>query len=71
MLSTATLFQGDKLDRQARVADLFAKQAQVYGAWVAANLVLLAALVVLLRRPAAPPAALANESDTDFRTRAA
>jgi alpha-1,2-mannosyltransferase len=35
---------------------LFAKQAQVYGAFVAAYFVLLGALVVLLRRPANPPA---------------
>jgi alpha-1,2-mannosyltransferase len=40
-----------------RLYQLFAKQAQVYGAFVLAYLVLLAALIVLLRRPANPSAA--------------
>lgn len=35
-----------------RLSQLFAKQAQVYGTFVAAYFVLLAALIVLLRRPA-------------------
>jgi hypothetical protein len=34
---------------------LFAKKAQVYGAFVVANLVLLSALVVLLRHPTGGP----------------
>jgi hypothetical protein len=40
-----------------RLYQLFAKQAQVYGAFVLAYFVLLAALVVLLRRPANPSVA--------------
>lgn len=40
-----------------RLYQLFAKQAQVYGAFVLAYLVLLAALVVLLRRPSRPASA--------------
>jgi hypothetical protein len=71
MLSTATLFQGDKLDRQARVTDLFAKHAQVYGAWVVASLVLVAALVVLLRRPPEPAPLAGHQPDTRPHSRAA
>jgi alpha-1,2-mannosyltransferase len=43
-----------------RLYQLFAKQAQVYGAFVAAYFVLLAALVVLLRRPTVPAANLSE-----------
>ncbi len=43
-----------------RLYQLFAKQAQVYGAFVLAYFVLLAALIVLLRRPAKSAAASAS-----------
>ncbi len=43
-----------------RLYQLFAKQAQVYGAFVLAYFVLLAALIVLLRRPAEPAAGPAS-----------
>jgi alpha-1,2-mannosyltransferase len=43
-----------------RLYQLFAKQAQVYGAFVLAYFVLLAALIVLLRRPANPSSAPAS-----------
>jgi hypothetical protein len=56
-LAVATLFIGatssgvvEERDVQKGVSTLFAKQAQVYGAFVLADVVLLAALVVLLRR---------------------
>jgi hypothetical protein len=41
---------------------LFAKQAQVYGAFVLAYFVLLAALVVLMRRPASTVSAASQLS---------
>jgi alpha-1,2-mannosyltransferase len=46
----------DSAAHHDRLYQLFAKQAQVYGAFVIAYFVLLAALVVLLRRPVSPPA---------------
>jgi hypothetical protein len=50
MATTSTGLKEDDLVRQAHRSAVFAKQAQVYGAWVAGYLVLGAALVVLLRR---------------------
>jgi hypothetical protein len=49
MATTSTAGQEGALD-QGRLYEVFAKQAQVYGAFVLAYFVLLAALVVLLRR---------------------
>jgi hypothetical protein len=51
MATTSITVQDGSLDR-GRLSQLFAKQAQVYGAFVVAYFVLLAALVVLLRQPA-------------------
>ncbi len=50
----------DGAAHSARLYQLFAKQAQVYGAFVIAYFVLLAALIVLLRRPATLIAAPAS-----------
>ncbi len=56
--ATSTAGQDGALE-QGRLYEVFAKQAQVYGAFVFAYFVLLAALVVLLKRPAqAKPAAV-------------
>ena len=52
MASTSSGLFADDSAKAGDVADLFAKQAQVYGAYVWAFLILAAALVVLLRRPA-------------------
>ncbi len=51
MASTSSGFFADDSARAGDVADQFAKQAQVYGAYVWAFLILAAALVVVLRRP--------------------
>jgi alpha-1,2-mannosyltransferase len=58
MATTSTTLQ-DGAGHHDRLYQLFAKQAQVYGAFVAAYFVLLAALVALLRHPSsrAPAAA--------------
>jgi hypothetical protein len=53
LATTSTAVADDRLAESGRLYQVFAKQAQVYGAYVAAYLVLGAALVVLLRRPAA------------------
>ncbi len=52
MASTSSGLFADDSARAGDVADQFAKQAQVYGAYVWAFLLLAAALVVVLRRPA-------------------
>ena len=62
MATTSITVQDGALDR-VRLFQVFAKQAQVYGAFVLAYFVLLAALVVLLRQPAratSVPAGLAR-----------
>ena len=62
MATTSITVQDGALDR-GRLFQVFAKQAQVYGAFVLAYFVLLAALVVLLRQPAratSVPAGLAR-----------
>ena len=53
MAATSSGLFSDDAARAGDVADQFAKQAQVYGAYVWAYLVLAAALAALLRRPAA------------------
>ena len=51
MLSTSSGLFTDDSAKGGDVADLFGKQAQVYGAYVWAYLVLAAALAIVLRRP--------------------
>ena len=55
MASTSSGIFVDDSAKAGDVADLFAKQAQVYGAYVWAYFVLAAALVVVLGRPAGGP----------------
>jgi hypothetical protein len=59
LIATTSNTTSDAAVQHERLYQLFAKQAQVYGAFVLAYVVLLAALVVLLRRPgkAAVPSA--------------
>jgi hypothetical protein len=59
MATTSITVQDGALDR-GRLFQVFAKQAQVYGAFVLAYFVLLAALVVLLRQPARETSAEAD-----------
>ncbi len=51
LIATTSTGLTDEKVAEKGAANLFAKQAQVYGAFVLADLVLLAALAVLLRRP--------------------
>jgi alpha-1,2-mannosyltransferase len=60
LMATTSNTASDGAAHTERLYQLFAKQAQVYGAFVVAYFVLLAALIVLLRRPANPPAAPAS-----------
>jgi alpha-1,2-mannosyltransferase len=55
MASTSSGIFADDSAKAGDVADLFAKQAQVYGAYVWAYFVLAADLVVVLRRPGGAP----------------
>ena len=57
LMATTSNTASDGAAHHERLYQLFAKQAQVYGAFVLAYFVLLAALIVLLRRPANPTAA--------------
>jgi hypothetical protein len=52
LMATTSNTSSDGAAHTERLYQLFAKQAQVYGAFVVAYFVLLAALIVLLRRPA-------------------
>jgi hypothetical protein len=52
LMATTSNTASEGASHHDHLYELFAKQAQVYGAFVVAYLVLLAALVVLLRRPA-------------------
>ena len=54
MLATGVGLKEDEVAYRAHMADVFAKQAQIYGAWVPADLLLVAALVTLLRTRPAP-----------------
>jgi hypothetical protein len=58
LIATTSSAATEGASHHDRLYQLFAKQAQVYGAFVLAYVVLLAALVVLLRRPAQPLADL-------------
>ncbi|HEY7330614.1 MAG TPA: glycosyltransferase family 87 protein [Gemmataceae bacterium] len=60
LMATTSNTASDGAAHTERLYQLFAKQAQVYGAFVVAYFVLLAALIVLLRRPANPAAAPAS-----------
>ncbi len=60
LMATTSNTASDGAAHHERLYQLFAKQAQVYGAFVLAYFVLLAALIVLLRRPMNPTAAPAS-----------
>jgi hypothetical protein len=57
LMATTSNTAQDGAAHSDRLVQLFAKQAQVYGAFVVAYFVLLAALIVLLRRPSEVPSA--------------